>query len=632
MKTTSVLRNSPAALAFLIAALLTLWASSVYAMDLPTVLTWSDDPRTSMTISWWRDASGTGMVEFGASGITNVAMESCATNAHRIVLTNLLANAAYWYRTTSSDTDAWSAAEWFRTAPDKRAPVQLGVLGDTRSNHEAGVNFDATHQAVADAMSSHWPHVWLNVGDLVENGTTLFDWEHFLAIERLSLARSPYAPVIGSHDLRDNRDTSLYWTYFATPGAAGKVGHWSFDVGNVHVVMLNSEEDIAGQTPWLEADFAAATTNPAINWLAAVFHQPAYGAAPERINWQIVAEWCPLFERYAVDFVFSGHNHVYHRSTPINGVRYILSGGGGAELHPATITGITAYGTSCYEFVILSFSNQFATSEAFGTNDGMFDSCIVTNTPVVIVTNADIQVSNNVTSTALGGTSAKTSGILWWTNSLNGATGSLQVSSFKFHVSTIPLSVGTNIIAVSGTNAWGVMASDSASVIRDAAPEPQIASNALVFPASGSQLRAGSTTNILWDPGQITDADDGTNLVIASISLLYAATTSQVAVLTNDVDNVAGSTPWQIGTNLMAPGVDYVLQFEVVDSSGLTNRHIFASQPFNIVPEAGTLGLFSLFCAGVARKAARRGMSRSVRWSTRWEETRRQCSNCPLST
>ena len=37
----------------------------------------------------------------------------------------------------------------------------------------------------------------------------------------------------------------------------------------------------------------------------------------------------PLFEQYGVDVVFTGHNHNYERNE-VNGVTYIVTGGGGA--------------------------------------------------------------------------------------------------------------------------------------------------------------------------------------------------------------------------------------------------------------------------------------------------------------
>jgi UDP-2,3-diacylglucosamine pyrophosphatase LpxH len=37
----------------------------------------------------------------------------------------------------------------------------------------------------------------------------------------------------------------------------------------------------------------------------------------------------PLFEEFGVQMVFSGHSHNYERSVPINGVTYMVTGGGG---------------------------------------------------------------------------------------------------------------------------------------------------------------------------------------------------------------------------------------------------------------------------------------------------------------
>ena len=41
----------------------------------------------------------------------------------------------------------------------------------------------------------------------------------------------------------------------------------------------------------------------------------------------------PLFERYGVDLVLSGHDHNYQRFAPRHGVTYVVHGGGGQELY-----------------------------------------------------------------------------------------------------------------------------------------------------------------------------------------------------------------------------------------------------------------------------------------------------------
>ena len=39
----------------------------------------------------------------------------------------------------------------------------------------------------------------------------------------------------------------------------------------------------------------------------------------------------PLFEKYDVQMVFSGHDHDYERGT-VNGIKYVVTGGGGERL------------------------------------------------------------------------------------------------------------------------------------------------------------------------------------------------------------------------------------------------------------------------------------------------------------
>ena len=44
--------------------------------------------------------------------------------------------------------------------------------------------------------------------------------------------------------------------------------------------------------------------------------------------------WVPLFERYGVQLVLSGHDHNYERFVARNGVTYVVHGGGAAGLYP----------------------------------------------------------------------------------------------------------------------------------------------------------------------------------------------------------------------------------------------------------------------------------------------------------
>ncbi len=100
---------------------------------------------------------------------------------------------------------------------------------------------------------------------------------------------------------------------------------------------------------------------------------------------------------------------------------------------------------------------------ARGTNSaGEWVYAAATNTvhlydPAITIATAPTTVTFDVTSYVIAGAAnTYVVGGLQWSNALNGAADSVQVSSFKFQVSGIPLGIGPNPIAVSGTNAWGV--------------------------------------------------------------------------------------------------------------------------------------------------------------------------------
>ena len=59
---------------------------------------------------------------------------------------------------------------------------------------------------------------------------------------------------------------------------------------------------------------------------------------PREINRYPVFALVSLFEAEGVDLVFSGHDHDYERSV-YNGIVYVVTGGGGAELRKQKMSG-----------------------------------------------------------------------------------------------------------------------------------------------------------------------------------------------------------------------------------------------------------------------------------------------------
>jgi hypothetical protein len=60
--------------------------------------------------------------------------------------------------------------------------------------------------------------------------------------------------------------------------------------------------------------------------------------------------FAPLFERFGVQLVLSGHDHDYQRSRPINGVTYVVTGGAAGTRRTGTAD-FTATSFSWHHFV-----------------------------------------------------------------------------------------------------------------------------------------------------------------------------------------------------------------------------------------------------------------------------------------
>ncbi|KAF7713470.1 Uncharacterized protein PECH_001247 [Penicillium ucsense] len=120
---------------------------------------------------------------------------------------------------------------------------------------------------------------------------------------------------------------------------------YSFDSGMTHFIQLDTETDLGhgligpdevggteginadpvnatmnAQTKWLEADLAA-VDRAKTPWVIVAGHRPWYLSHKNTtgtICWSCKDVFEPLFLKYSVDLVLSGHAHVYERQAPIN--------------------------------------------------------------------------------------------------------------------------------------------------------------------------------------------------------------------------------------------------------------------------------------------------------------------------
>jgi len=75
------------------------------------------------------------------------------------------------------------------------------------------------------------------------------------------------------------------------------------------------------QTLWLEATLAEARRDPSVDMIVVFMHQCAMSTSVpgNGSDLGIRQAWLPLFDKYEVDLVLSGHEHDYERSYPVRG-------------------------------------------------------------------------------------------------------------------------------------------------------------------------------------------------------------------------------------------------------------------------------------------------------------------------
>jgi 3',5'-cyclic AMP phosphodiesterase CpdA len=308
-------------------------------------LTWTRDPRTTQTITWQSRAQA-GEVRFGSSGgklLTTVEAKSTPVFTwshgvfHEATLTGLTSDTAYDYQIRSGDA-RWTERRTFHTAPASDEAVFTFLAGsDTKGGRDVIIQLLKLFQEDA-------PRFMVYFGDAPHTGGLAPHWERwFQAVESFA-SRLPIMQSLGNHEVGDDPELVNFRVYNALPGYEA---YYSFDYGPVHFVCLDTESNLyPEQLGWLEKDLAA-TNKP---WKVVYLHRPLFSSGTVHGSDEDLRNVIgPIFSKFRVNLVFSGHDHLYERSHPINllhashapvgsyrsGTCYVVSGCAGAGLYDA---------------------------------------------------------------------------------------------------------------------------------------------------------------------------------------------------------------------------------------------------------------------------------------------------------
>ena len=233
----------------------------------------------------------------------------------------------------------FSALQFFCLAGEPPSGT-IVVYGDSRDDHPI-------HEQIADAIIKTRPKIVFHTGDIISNKSGPKYWEEPLRIISKLKNIAEFFPAMGNHD------TDLFFRNFNLPNN----GHWySVEREGIHFIVLDTNSEIDGgsvQYKWLEDDLAGIKDKD--KFIVAIFHHPIlntgyHSGSGKALKFFLV----PLFEKYGVDVVFSGHDHDYERSRYHN-IYYIVTGGGGAPLYgKKEESPYTEYFLKEYHFCLLS--------------------------------------------------------------------------------------------------------------------------------------------------------------------------------------------------------------------------------------------------------------------------------------
>jgi 3',5'-cyclic AMP phosphodiesterase CpdA len=134
----------------------------------------------------------------------------------------------------------------------------------------------------------------------------------------LLAANVKFQASLGNHDRPENVSYQLY-------NMNGQ-RYYTYVRRNVRFLALDSTLMDAKQVEWLDSTLKASREE----WKICYFHHPLYSNASRHgssVDLRLLLE--PIFVKYGVNVVFSGHDHVYERIKPQKGIYYFVSGAAG---------------------------------------------------------------------------------------------------------------------------------------------------------------------------------------------------------------------------------------------------------------------------------------------------------------
>ena len=303
-----------------------------YFKKLPYVLYPGNNDE--MMVLWQLNSTETCKFKYGTDPSykdgTITTTEYNSDHQHKVHLKGLAVDEKYYYQVTVNNTSVKEGS--FNTGPaDNATSATFFAYGDTRTN--INKHDEVAYRILQDIDRNHLKQTFIiNSGDLVSKGDEESSWQQEFFNPQYThvadlLANLPYMTVLGNHEGQG----ILFGKYFPYPMFQNNSFYYSFDYGPVHITVIDEEIDFSQGSEeynWIVNDLSSTKKK----WKIAMMHEPGWSAGGHSNSAEVQNVLQPLFERYGVSFVITGHNHYYARAT-VNNIQHITTAGGGAPLY-----------------------------------------------------------------------------------------------------------------------------------------------------------------------------------------------------------------------------------------------------------------------------------------------------------
>jgi predicted phosphodiesterase len=307
-------------------------------------------------------------VEFGpsvayGSRASTESLEKTTENTyvHNIRLDGLSPNTQYHYRVLLSSLA--SPGGTFRTAPKPGTPFRFVWMADFRTNV-------AIHDSIAVRVAEANPVMSLYGGDLCASSSySSFKQQFFRPHELALISRVPFFNTPGNHE--GWKENTRAFTQ-APSSASGTQDYYSFDYGDVHVLVVNNEVPYKEGSPQFvfAQDDLSKSTKP---WKIVAAHSPAYCAGGHNEDDEMKTMTQKIFEPNKVDLVMAGHSHFFQHNL-VNGIHHFILGSVGAPLYNPSTAPYTLKSLKAYNYGIFDVTPTALVLNVYNERNELLDS------------------------------------------------------------------------------------------------------------------------------------------------------------------------------------------------------------------------------------------------------------------